>query len=158
MQREITGVSTKDALRLWLRLLSLTNMVEGRLRRNLRAHYGVTLPRFDVMAALYDKEPAGASMGDIAQRLLVTNGNVTGIVERLEREGLVRRRQRPEDRRSYIVRLTEEGRRSFEAMAKDLEGWVATMFAGLDEEEIGHLAELLGKAKRSVRSTAGEEG
>ena len=157
MPKEITGASTKDTLRLWLRMLSLTNMVERRLRQNLRTGYDVTLPRFDVMAALYDNEPEGSSMGEISRRCMVTKGNVTGIVERLEREGLIDRRQRPEDRRSHVVRLTDAGREAFEAMASDLEGWVASMFSGLDEEEVEQLAELLGKAKRSVRSINGEE-
>lgn len=156
MSGEITSVSTKDTLRLWLRMLSLTNMVEGRLRRNLRTDYEVTLPRFDVMAALYDK-PEGSSMGEIARRLLVTNGNVTSIVERLEKEELIHRQQRPEDRRSHVVRLTASGREAFEAMATDLEGWVASMFSGLEAAEVEQLAGLLGKAKRSVRSTNGEE-
>jgi DNA-binding MarR family transcriptional regulator len=153
---EITAASTKDTLRLWLRMLSLTNMVEARLRRNLRTAYDATLPRFDVMAALHDK-PEGSSMGEIARRLLVTNGNITAIVERLEKEGLVHRRQRPEDRRSHVVRLTGAGREAFEAMATDLQGWVASMLSGLDEVEVEQLAELLGKAKRSVRNTSGEE-
>lgn len=156
MPKEIIGVSTKDTLRLWLRMLSLTNMVEGRLRQNLRTGYGVTLPRFDVMAALHDK-PEGSSMGEIAQRLLVTKGNVTAIVEPLEKEGLVHRQQRPEDRRSHIVRLTGAGRGAFETMARDLEGWIASMLSGLDEEEVEQLAQLLGKAKQSIRSTNGEE-
>jgi DNA-binding MarR family transcriptional regulator len=153
---EITAAPTKDTLRLWLRMLSLTNMVEARLRRNLRTAYDVTLPRFDVMAALHDR-PEGSSMGEIARRLLVTNGNITAIVERLEKEGFVHRRQRPEDRRSHVVRLTGAGRRAFEEMATDLEGWVASMLSGLDEVEAEQLAELLGKAKRSVRNTDGEE-
>lgn len=156
MPGEITAASTKDTLRLWLRMLSLTNMVEARLRRNLRTDYDVTLPRFDVMAALHDK-PEGSSMGEIARRLLVTNGNITAIVERLEKEGLVYRRQRLEDRRSHVVRLTGAGREAFETMATDLEGWVASMLSALDEAEVEQLAELLGKAKRSVRNTGGEE-
>ena len=156
MPKEALMSSAKGALRLWLRALTLTNMVEGRVRRRLRADFGVTLPRFDVMAALYDA-PGGSSMGEVSRRLMVSNGNVTGIVERLEREGLVSRRPRPEDRRSQLVRLTDAGRAAFEEMAGAHEAWVSRMLSGLSEEETGRLYDLLGKAKRSVLESDGEE-
>jgi DNA-binding MarR family transcriptional regulator len=170
MERKTTGVSldpeleggsgteqsTKAALRLWLRLLTLTTTVEQVLRKNLRTDHDTTMPRFDVMAALYN-EPESSSMGEISRRLMVSNGNVTGIVDRLQREGMIDRRQRLEDRRSHVVRLTDSGREAFEEMAEDLEGWVASLFSELDEVEIEQLYELLGKAKRSVQSNE-EEG
>jgi DNA-binding MarR family transcriptional regulator len=132
------GVSTKDTLRLWLRLLVLTNMIEGRVRRRLRAAFGITLPRFDVMAVLYNA-PEGLSMGELSHRLMVSNGNVTGIVERLECEGLVRRRE------------------AFEAMAAEHENWIASMLSELSEEEVEQLYHLLDKAKRSILNSDGEE-
>jgi len=140
---------TKELLRLWLRALTLTNMVEQRVRTRLREEFAATLPRFDVMAELYEA-PGGLSMGEISRRLMVSNGNVTGIVERLEREGLVRRRTRPEDRRSQLVRLTAAGSTAFESMAGAHEGWIASMLSGLSEEEVEQLNRLLSKAKRSV--------
>jgi DNA-binding MarR family transcriptional regulator len=143
-------------LRLWLRVLTLHNMVEQRVRRKLREEYGVTLPRFDVMAVLYNA-PDGMSMSDVSRWLMVSNGNVTGIVERLEREGLVHREPRPEDRRRHHVRLTDEGRAAFEAMAAGHEAWISDMFSGLSAEEVRQLYELLGRAKRSVRESVGEE-
>jgi DNA-binding MarR family transcriptional regulator len=150
------GVSAKDTLRLWLRLLALTNMVEGRVRRRLRAAYGITLPRFDVMAVLYGAQE-GLSMGELSRRLMVSNGNVTGIVERLEGEGLVHRRQRPEDRRSHMVRLTDAGREAFDAMAAEHENWIASMLSELSEEETEQLYHLLDKAKRSILNSDEEE-
>ena len=150
------GVSTKDTLRLWLRLLVLTNMIEGRMRRRLRAAFGITLPRFDVMAVLYNA-PEGLHMGELSHRLMVSNGNVTGIVERLECEGLVRRRQRPEDRRSHLVRLTDAGREAFGAMAAEHENWIASMLSELGGEEVEQLYHLLDKAKRSILNSDGEE-
>ena len=150
------GVSAKDTLRLWLRLLALTNMVEGRVRRRLRAAYGITLPRFDVMAALYSALE-GLSMGELSHRLMVSNGNVTGIVERLECEGLVHRRQRPEDRRSHQVRLTDAGREAFAAMAAEHETWIASMLSGLSEVEVERLYHLLDKARRSILESDREE-
>ncbi len=147
---------TKDTLRLWLRALSFTSMVEQRIRSLLHADFDVTLPRFDVMAALYDA-PAGLSMGEVSRRLMVSNGNVTGIVERLEREGLVWRRINPDDRRSQLVRLTDSGRTTFEEMAEAHERWVASMLSGLSEEEVEQLKYLLGKGKRSVSTSDGKE-
>ena len=140
---------TKDTLRLWLRALTFTNLVKQRIRSLLHANFGVTLPRFDVMAALYDA-PAGLSMGEVSRRLMVSNGNVTGIVERLDRDGLVWRRTNPDDRRSQLVRLTVSGRVAFEEMAEVHEGWIVSMLSGLSEEEVEQLKYLLGKAKRSV--------
>jgi DNA-binding MarR family transcriptional regulator len=148
---------TKDSLRLWLHALSFTSMVERRVRSRLHADFfGVTLPRFDVMAALYDA-PEGLSMGGVSRRLMVSNGNVTGIVERLEREELVRRRANPDDRRSQLVRLTASGRTAFEEIAEVHEGWIASMLSGLSEEEVEQLKYLLGKAKQSVVNSDGKE-
>ncbi len=166
MSNEIDGSSsaelkteaqpTKEVLRLWLRALTLTNMIEQRVRTRLRKEYDVTLPRFDVMAALYNL-PDGLSMGDISRWLMVSNGNVTGIVERLEREGLVHRQPRPEDRRSQLVRLTDTGFAAFESMAGDHEKWIASMLSGLSEEDVEQLYYLLGKAKQSVLDSDEEE-
>lgn len=143
---------SKELLRLWLRALTFTNMVEGRVRAGLREEFEVTLPRFDVMAALYEA-PEGLSMGEVSRRLMVSNGNVTGIVERLEREGLILRRTRPEDRRSHLVRLTDRGHATFETMAAAHERWIASMLSGLSEEEARQLYSLLGEAKRSVQES-----
>ena len=148
--------ATKEPLRLWLRALSFASMVERRVRSRLHVDFDVTLPRFDVMAALYDA-PAGLSMGEVSRRLMVSNGNVTGIVERLDRDGLVWRRTNPEDRRSQLVRLTDSGRTTFEGMAEAHEGWISAMLSGLSEEEVEQLKYLLGKAKQSVANSDGKE-
>ncbi|HEY6752482.1 MAG TPA: MarR family transcriptional regulator [Rubellimicrobium sp.] len=147
---------TKDTLRLWLRALSFTSMVEQRVRSRLHADFDITLPRFDLMAALYDASE-GLSMGEVSRRLMVSNGNVTGIVERLAREGLVWRWRNPDDRRSQLVRLSDSGRVTFEEMAEAHEDWIASMLSGLNEEEVEQLKHLIGKAKRSVLSSDGEE-
>jgi DNA-binding MarR family transcriptional regulator len=148
--------ATKEPLRLWLRALSFASMVERRVRSRLHVDFDVTLPRFDVMAALYEA-PEGLSMGEVSRRLMVSNGNVTGIVGRLAREGLVRRRTNPDDRRSQLVRLTASGRAAFEEMAGVHEGWIASMLSGLSEEEVEQLKYLLGKAKQSVANSDGKE-
>jgi DNA-binding MarR family transcriptional regulator len=138
-------------LRLWLRLLTCTTLIEGEVRRRLRDEFDVTLPRFDLMAQL-DKAPNGMMLGELSQRMMVSNGNVTGLAERLVEQGLLDRRASPNDRRAQIVSLTAEGRRVFRTMARTHEDWIAEIFAGLDTGEIETLMNLLAKAKGSARS------
>jgi DNA-binding MarR family transcriptional regulator len=137
-------------LRLWLRLLTCTTLIEGEVRRRLRDEFDVTLPRFDLMAQL-DKAPNGMTLGELSQRMMVSNGNVTGLAERLVDQGLLDRRPSPNDRRAQIVSLTAEGRRAFRAMARTHEDWIAQLFAGLDAAEIETLMALLAKTKASAR-------
>jgi len=139
-----------EALRLWLRLLATTNLIESRVRGLLQERFATTLPRFDLMAQL-ERAPAGLKMGELSQRLMVTGGNVTGITDMLEREGLVVRTPDPADRRAFRVRLTPAGRRAFRAMAAEHERWIVEAFAGLSERELAGLASLLSKLKTHVR-------
>ena len=139
----------KDELRLWLRLLTCTTMTETLIRGRLRERFGVTLPRFDLLAQLA-RSAEGMTLGDLSRRMMVTNGNVTGLVERLVADGLVARTPRPSDRRTVTVALTDAGRREFAAMAAEHEGWVADAFGGLAEEDIGQLMQLLARLKASV--------
>jgi DNA-binding MarR family transcriptional regulator len=139
-----------DELRLWLRLLALTTTIEGEVRRRLRERFDVTLPRFDLMAQL-DRAPDGMTLSDVSRRMMVSNGNVTGLVERLVESGHLDRRPAAHDRRAQVIRLTELGRAEFRAMAAEHEAWIAAMFAGLGPAEVQALLGLLAKAKHSVR-------
>ena len=141
----------KDELRLWLRLLTCTTMMETLIRGRLRERFDVTLPRFDLLAQL-DRAPDGMTLGDISRRMMVSNGNVTGLIERLVADGLVTRTPRPSDRRTVAVSLTANGRREFAAMAAEHEGWVAEGFAELSGADIDGLMRLLARLKRSVRA------
>lgn len=145
----------KAELRLWLRLLTCTTMIETEIRRRLRANFDSTLPRFDLLAQL-DKNAAGMTLGELSSRMMVSNGNLTGLVERLVEQGLIDRRPSPRDRRAQIVTLTAEGRRAFRAMARVHGDWIAEMFAGLETSDIDGLMLLLGKTKSSVRSATGD--
>jgi DNA-binding MarR family transcriptional regulator len=133
---------SKERLRLWIRLLRASRSVEAELRERLKTEFGSTLPRFDVLAALY-REPDGMAMSDLSRFLLVSNGNVTGIVERLVADGLVVRSKRDGDRRASIVRLTELGAGTFTRMAAAHEGWVDALLGGVGREEARHLAVML---------------
>jgi DNA-binding MarR family transcriptional regulator len=140
----------KDELRLWLRLLTCATLVEGEIRARLRRDFDTTLPRFDLMAAL-DRAGGGLTLGDISRRMMVSNGNVTGLATRLEAEGLVERRARPGDRRVQLLRLTAKGRREFARQSAAHEGWVAELLGRLEAGERDALFRLLGRAKASVR-------
>ena len=142
-----------DELRLWLRLLTCTQLIEKQLRTELRAQFETTLPRFDLMAQL-ERTPNGLRMNELSRRMMVTGGNVTGITDQLEAEGLVERVEVEGDRRAYRVRLTPRGRRQFNTMAQAHEGWIVDAFAGLDAAEIKTLRTLLGKVKEHFQETA----
>jgi DNA-binding MarR family transcriptional regulator len=131
------------ALKLWLRLLACTTQIEDEIRRRLRLRFGISLPRFDYLAQLY-RQPDGLKMKDLSRCLMVTGGNVTGLTDDLEREGLVQRESSPTDRRSWIVRLTEAGRSGFEAMAQEHEQWILELFGGLDAKAVQQLYHQLG--------------
>jgi DNA-binding MarR family transcriptional regulator len=118
----------------------------------LREEFDVTLPRFDVLAQL-DRAPEGLSMGELSDRLMVSNGNVTGLVDRLGEEGLISRTQAASDRRQSRVRLTQAGKRAFDSMTPRHERWIDDMFNGLSRSEMAQLLELLAKLKRSVAAT-----
>ncbi|TIW66640.1 MAG: MarR family transcriptional regulator, partial [Mesorhizobium sp.] len=132
----------KDRLRLWIRLLRASRTIEAELRERLKTEFNTTLPRFDVMAALY-RSPEGMLMSDLSRFLLVSNGNVTGIVDRLVSEGLVTRARRNGDRRTSMVRLTEDGSKAFAEIAAAHENWVGELLGNVSEEEARRLTGML---------------
>lgn len=146
----------KDELRLWLRLLTLATLIEGEIRARLRRDFDTTLPRFDLMAAL-DRATNGMTLGEVSRRMMVSNGNVTGLAARLEAEGLIERRVRPGDRRAQLLRLTPRGRREFARQSAAHEAWIAELLGGLREDERAALFRLLGATKLSVRAALSVE-
>jgi DNA-binding MarR family transcriptional regulator len=131
-----------ESLRVWLRMLACTNLIGNHVRQKLQAQFGTTLPRFDLMAQL-ERAPEGLKMGELTQRLMVTGGNVTGITDMLEEEGLVLRETDPDDQRAFRVKLTKEGETQFQRMAAAHERWVVGLFEDLTAKQKTHLAELL---------------
>ncbi|HVO45493.1 MAG TPA: MarR family transcriptional regulator [Steroidobacteraceae bacterium] len=143
------------SVRLWLRMLSCTNRIENFVRQNLQATFGTTLPRFDLMAQL-ERAPQGLKMSELSQRMMVTGGNVTGITDGLEKEGLVVREVDSTDRRVYRVRLTAEGQKQFRRMAVEHEQWVIGLFEGMSVKHKNQLVELLGELKQRIGRPAGD--
>jgi len=139
----------KMALRVWLRLLTSTQLIEQQVRGQFRTEFDSTLPRFDVMAAL-SREPDGQIMGDVSRWLLVSSGNITGIISRLENDGMVTRVRSADDRRAHLVRLSRKGQKEFERMSLAHEKWIRKMFSGMTREEMVSLEELLAKVKGSL--------
>ena len=137
------------ALRIWLRLLTCTQLIEKQVRGRLREQFATTLPRFDLMAQL-ERHREGLKMNELSRLLMVTGGNVTAIVDQLEKEGLVERLDEPADRRAFCIRLTKAGERSFGEMARAHEEWVVDLLAGLSRREHEELLKLLAKLKASA--------
>lgn len=137
-------------LGLWVRLIFNSNIVEKEIRNLFRSEFKVTLPRFDLMAALY-REQGGLTMGELSKKMLVSNGNVTGIVERLKKEGLVKRWVLPTDHRIYSVGLTPKGRTDFKAMADRHKEWIADIYGDLQDEELAQMIQLMDRMRNVLR-------
>jgi DNA-binding MarR family transcriptional regulator len=133
---------SRRRLKMWIRLLGVTRAAEGELREFLRVRHDTTLPRFDVMAALFRRRE-GVTMSELSRMLLVSNGNATTVVDRLEKDGLVRRSPSPSDRRTVHVALTPEGLTQFEALATNHQAEVSRLFAGLSEADLDMLTDIL---------------
>ena len=135
------------ALRIWLRLLTCTQLIERRVRSRLRERFATTLPRFDLMSQL-ERHPEGLKMNELSRLLMVTGGNVTAIVDQLEKEGLVERVDEPADRRAFRIQLTRAGVKTFAEMARAHEEWVVELLAGMSRREQDDLLRLLAKVKQ----------
>ena len=152
LENEIHGhMDGKEELRVWLRMLSTTKLISQEIRRRLRAEFGATLPQFDLLAQL-DREPDGLRLGEISKRTMVTNGNITGLVERLEADGLITRETPGEDRRVTVARLTDAGRRAFAEMAAVHEAWLREMMADVDHSTFSLLARNIDLVQHSVKN------
>lgn len=139
----------KLTLRLWLRLLGCSTLIEKVVRARLAAEFDATLPRFDVLSAL-ERHPEGLQLGELSRLLLVSNGNTTGVIARLAAEGMVDRRTDPNDARVARVSLTPQGRSAFLAMAAAHEAWIEEMFEGVGREDQAQLLDLLTRLRKSL--------
>lgn len=143
-----------EALRLWLRLLTCTQLIEKQVRSGLRDEFNTTLPRFDLMSQL-EREPQGMKMTELSRRMMVTSGNITPVTDQLVKEGLLERLSVEGDRRAWLIRLTPAGRSLFKKMAKRHEAWIVQAFGSLSDQEMQHLHALLGRVKQH-RQTSSE--
>ena len=141
--------SDHHSLKLWLRLLTCSSLIEKKLRDELRLSFDMTLPRFDFLAQL-ERAPDGLTMGELSKRMMVSGGNISGIAAQLADEGLIDRCQVPNNRRTFIVTLTQKGRDEFETIAKAHERWVIEMLGQLDQDDVNQLMNLLLKVKNTV--------
>lgn len=146
---------TKNEIRLWLRMLSTTKLISQEIRRRLRAEFGATLPQFDLLAQL-EREPEGLRLGELSKRTMVTNGNITGLVARLEQDGLVRLETPGDDRRVTVALLTDAGRKAFSDMARVHESWLHEMMADVDAATVPVLMSGIDQVQRSVRNHLSE--
>ena len=145
----------KEGLRLWLRIVSCTQVVEQEIRAMLREKFDTTLPRFEVLSAL-DRVADGLTMSELSNWLMVSKGNVTGIAERLSEDGYIRREPTPTDRRSFVVTLTGKGRKTYKEMELEYESLLDTLFNDMTPDDSDMFAGLLAKVKESVEELRGE--
>ena len=136
-----------EALRLWLRMLTCTQLIEKQVRSGLRDEFSTTLPRFDLLAQL-EREPQGMKMTALSRRMMVTSGNITPVTDQLVKEGLIERSSVDGDRRAWLIRLTPAGRTLFKKMAKRHEVWIVEAFDALSSKELQTLHGLLGRVKQ----------
>ncbi len=137
------------SVKLWLRLLTCSSMIETALRTALRESFDTTLPRFDLLAQL-ERAPDGLTMGQLSQRMMVSGGNVSGIASQLVKEGLIDRNPVPDNRRTFIAKLTPKGRKQFRKMAEQHEQWVISMLGQLESDEVEQLMGLLERVKQGL--------
>lgn len=140
------ATSDPGDLRLWLRMMAIHKLITNEARRRLRTSFNMSLSRFDLMAQL-GAHSNGLRMGEISNRLMVTTGNITGLTDELEAEGLVERTADPHSRRAQLVRLTPKGKKAFRAAAKANESWIAEFFSVLSAEDKKAMFEILGAQK-----------
>jgi DNA-binding MarR family transcriptional regulator len=150
------ALTGQQSLRLWLRLLSCTMVIEKRVQRRLADQFGTTLPRFDILAAL-DRADGGMMMSELSRALLVSNGNVTALVKTLAAEGHVALSALPSDKRASIVTLTASGRKHFAALAQAHHGWIEDMLGGVSAAQRDLMFDLLGSLKVSIAADGGEQ-
>lgn len=141
------------SIKLWLRLLTCSSLIESSIRNSLREEFGTTLPRFDFMSQL-QRVPEGMTMGELSERMMVSGGNVSGIATQLVKEGLISRQSLPSDRRTFMVKLTDSGLNVFNEMAIRHEEWVISLLGDIDQEDVHQLFQLLGKVKKTVSKAA----
>ncbi|MFT5349692.1 MAG: DNA-binding MarR family transcriptional regulator [Planctomycetota bacterium] len=145
----------KEALRLWLRLLACKSMLAQHVRSKLREEFGITLPQFDVLAELdYVGKPL--TMTELSNQLMVSNGNITGVVGRLVRDDYVERLLSPTDRRIQLITLSEKGKKAFKQMALQHEQWIAQAFDELTVDEIQQITEQLTQAGDKLKAKFGK--
>lgn len=147
----ITQSRSKEAIRTWLRLMSCEMVIEQRLRTMFRQDFSVTLPQFDVLSEL-ERSGEPMTMSELSRELMVSNGNVTGVIDRLEKNEMVTRTRAEHDRRVQYIELTEKGRGEWAAMAESHERWLNDMLSDMSTKDMTDLQNLLLKARSSVSS------
>jgi DNA-binding MarR family transcriptional regulator len=136
-------------LRIWLRLLACSTRIEKALNARLRKEFNTTLARFDLLAQLA-RSPAGATMSEVSELLMVSNGAITGLVQKLEADGFIHREVDSEDRRTFRLRLSQDGAKEFARMARRHEEWVIALIGDLSPVAQSELLQHLTLLKRRL--------
>lgn len=156
-ENDAPEVNNRTPIRLWLRLLACTSMIEAELRRQFRTEFDFTIPRFDVLAQL-DREPGGLVLGELPKRLMISAGSLTPIIDRLVSDGFITRTPSNLDRRVQIVCLTIEGRKSFRRMARKHGTWLSSLLEGLSQDQLDEMIKQLDTLKGVVKNATANSG
>lgn len=155
---ERAGHHAKTPLKLWLRLFACATLIETEISRRLRATFDISIAKFDYLAQLYRSPDGVMTMSQLGTCLMVTGGNITGLTDRLAREGLVERKPHPSDRRSQVIGLSAKGRTFFETMAEAHEDWIRELLSGLEDDDQDQMMDHLATLKDTVLENPGRKG
>ncbi len=140
----------KESLKLWIELLRYSNKLEQLIDDKIRQNYGQNISRFDVLSQLDRENHHGLAVGELASRLIASKGNITGLLDRMQKDGLIEKEAKQDDRRSYIVRSSEKGQELFAEMAEKNARWVEEALTSIDIDHMKEFAKFLSEARTSL--------
>ena len=135
--------------RTWLSLVRCFSSIERVLMQHFADEYNSSLPRYDVLTALA-LSPGGLTMGELASMLMVTKGNITGVVRRLKTDGLVRKVTSKVDRRVQSVTISAKGKRLWDKMHADYDRIISEILSGQSNKDLRALARFLEQTRVAV--------
>lgn len=143
----------RESLKLWIELIRYSSKLEQIIDDKLRQNYSQNISRFDVLSQLAREEKYGLSVGELAARLIASKGNITGLIDRMQKDGLINKSSRPEDRRSYIITITEKGSQIFTEMAGNNALWVEEALKAIDIDHMKEFTKFLHQSRESLEES-----
>ena len=140
----------RESLKLWIELIRYSSKLEQIIDDNLRQNFGQNISRFDVLSQLERENGNGLTVGELAQRLIASKGNITGLLDRMKKDGLVSRAEKPEDRRSFQINITKKGLKLFNKMADSNAKWVAQSFRSIELKSMKEITHFLSDARLAL--------
>lgn len=140
----------RESLKLWIELLRYSSKLEQIIDDKLRQNYGQNISRFDVLSQLVREHDTGLTVGELAGRLIASKGNITGLLDRMRKDDLINKQTKSDDKRSYMVQITEKGLNLFNEMAENNALWVEQALKSLDVDNMKDFTQFLNEARNSL--------